>query len=172
MTRRALPGILLFLTLVSCSPDGSVPAESPDSAPVPALFLSALQVADPRAEVQLVKGFHRVEQGSWRWTDRTFSVLFRNSVTGGDLELEFRFTIVPQSIDRLGPLTLSAAANGTSLGAAVYDQPGDFIYAETAPADDLENSTVRIDFTLDKALPPNGGEQRTLGVIAVSAALQ
>ena len=93
-------------------------------------------------------------------------------MTDGDLELEFRFTIVPQSIDRLGPLTLSAAANGTSLGAAVYDQPGDFIYAETAPADDLENSTVRIDFTLDKALPPNGGEQRTLGVIAVSAALQ
>ena len=173
MTRFALLGVLITLPLVSCSSDESAPPELLEAAPVdPALLLTAFQVADPRAEAQLVEGFHAVEQGSWRWTDRTFSVLFRNSATDGDLGLEFRFTIVPQSIDRLGPLTLSAAAKGTSLGAAFYDQPGDFVYAETVPAHALGDSTVRVDFTLDKALPPNGGEQRTLGVIAVSAALQ
>ena len=173
MMRFALLGVLILLPCVSCSSEESTSPESPQAAAAdPAAFLSAFQVADPRAQAQLAAGFYAVEQGSWRWTDRTFSVLLRSSTTVGDGRLEFRFTIVPQSIKRLGALTLSAAANGTSLGAAVYDQAGDFVYAKTVPADAVGDATVRVDFTLDKALPPNGGEQRTLGVIAVSAALR
>ena len=170
-SRFTLAVAAIVLSMSACSSNESVAPEPPEAAADPAFFLSSFQVADPRAEGQLVEGFFAVEQGSWRWTDRVFSVVIRNPSAERDLQLEFQFTIVPQFIDRLGPLTLWATVNGTSLDKSTYDQPGDFVYSVRVSAGKLEGPTARVDFALNKALQPGGGEERTLGVIAVSVAL-
>lgn len=38
---------------------------------------SVVNVADPRAAIQLVSGFHALENDSWRWTARQFTVTLR-----------------------------------------------------------------------------------------------
>ena len=38
---------------------------------------SVLTMGDPKVEPQLVKGFHGVEAGAWRWTEKQFTVALR-----------------------------------------------------------------------------------------------
>ena len=38
---------------------------------------SVLAMGDPKVEPQLVKGFHGVEAGAWRWTEKQFTVALR-----------------------------------------------------------------------------------------------
>ena len=40
---------------------------------------TTVQVADPKMAAQLVSGFHGVENGSWRWTQRQFTVALGRS---------------------------------------------------------------------------------------------
>lgn len=140
----------------------------------PAEFLSKVHMADPRATVQLLQGFHALEQGAWRWTERSFSVALKSppGAAGQQVHLELKFSIADASIERLGPLTLTASIDGTSLGSKTYEGPGDYTFSKPVRAGLLAAETVRADFKLDKALPPSDSDHRELGVIAVSVALQ
>ena len=38
---------------------------------------SVLNMGDPKVESQLVTGFHGIEAGAWRWTEKQFTVALR-----------------------------------------------------------------------------------------------
>jgi len=61
----------------------------------------------------------------------------------------------------------TATIGGTALPPESYTQPGDYTYTrEVAPAL-LAGESVRVDFQLDKSMPPSGADLRDLGVVVL-----
>ncbi len=133
----------------------------------PAGLATMLQAADPRAATQLVRGFHAVESGAWRWTEKSFAVTLHPpagaSVKGATLVLKFVFPEV--ALQKLGPVTLSARVGTQQLSPETIDSAGDKSYSRDVPASVLKDDAVTVEFTLDKAIPPGGADIRELGVI-------
>ena len=138
------------------------------------VLLSTLDVADPRAVDQLVEGFHQLENGAWRWTAGKFSVVVKVPVSTSPqvLAVVFRLTVPEVVTQRLGPVTLAVQANGSSLGSVTYDQPGDYVFQKDLPPESSDQELVRLDFELDKALPPGDPDYRELAIIAHSIGLK
>jgi len=127
-----------------------------------------LHTADPRVAPQLVKGFHPVEQNSWRWTMGRFSVVLKPPAGAAQkgAVLQFRFTIPDVIINQLKAVTLSATVNGVSLPPETYSTAGDQTYSRDVPASALTGDSATVDFALDKFLPPGSQDARELGVVA------
>jgi hypothetical protein len=143
------------------------PAEETD-------LLAALPMAHPDAPLQLLRGFHEVEQGAWRWTMQRFSLLLQvpelRAVKGIRLRLDLT---VPEPVLRHFPaVTLSAAASGVKLAPATYRQPGDYTYIREVPQLALTRPVVRLEFTLDHSIPPSHSDPRELGIVIRSASLE
>ena len=139
----------------------------------PAQMASTVRVADPKVTGQLVSGFHAVESGSWRWTQRQFTVAL--GVPAGAAQsgavLELHLTVPPPSIEKLNSLTLTASIDGADLGPETYSKPGPYVYKREVPARLLAGSSVRVVFALDKAIQPGGADLRELGVVVTSIGL-
>lgn len=143
-------------------------AAKPPVAPV-------LAMSDPQAATQLITGFYALEQNSWRWTAGRFSAVLaappRAEQTGGTLS--FGFTIPDAIFSRLGPLTLTAASGGTVLHAETYKAAGKYTFHADVPAALLAAGSLKVDFALDKSIPPGtSGDRRELGVIASSLGIE
>ena len=178
--RLLLPAFvcLLVLLLSGCPSNEpelfTAPGGASEATVEPGEFLSTLYVADPRATPQLLKGFHVLEQGAWRWTEKVFAVALKPPpvVPGQEVNVELTFSIAEASISQLGPLTLTATLNGSPAGSETYGQAGDYIFTKPVPADVLASEAIEAVFELDKVLLPTGSDVRELGVIAVSVALK
>jgi hypothetical protein len=128
--------------------------------------VTRITTADPRQAGRL-EGFHEIEEGRWRWSKRSFAILFDNPEAPARLSLEI---YLPDSvIQKLGPVRLTAQANGHAIRPQTYRTPGSFVFARDIPASWMTPGTVRVEFTLDKSLRIAG---RELGVVVVSAALE
>lgn len=126
-----------------------------------------VHVADPRASVQLIKGFHDVEQNAWRWTMQKFSVTLRppaGSAQKGAI-LRVQFSIPDPVIEKLKSVRLAANVEGVPLEGQEYTKPGEQVYSVDVPAKALGGEAVIVDFALDKALMPSAGDQRELGIV-------
>lgn len=155
---------------------GTEPVQNEEPAPAPTVaakppVASVLAMNDPQAATQLITGFYAVEQNSWRWTAGRFSAVLAAPPgaerTGGTLS--FGFTIPDAIFSRLGPLTLTAAAGGTVLRSETYKAAGKYTFHADIPAALLATGSVKVDFALDKSVPPGtAGDQRELGIIASS----
>lgn len=135
---------------------------------------SVVRVADPRLAPQLTSGFYDVEQGSWRWTKSKFAVTLRPpagaALKGARLELKFN---LPEPVTaRVGTVNLTAVIGGTTLPPETFSKPGDATYAREVPANLLGANAVKVEFALDKFLPPSASDQRELGIIVTSAGLE
>jgi hypothetical protein len=166
---RGLKTSVLFplLLLFSCARNEPLPE-------APAELLSVVDVADPAAVLQLTHGFSMLEDGRWRWTKREFRVVLQppegaNS-NGARLELTFDF---PRAVlERLGPIRLGAEVNGLRLPPESFAESGRQAYTREVPAVALSEGAVAVDFTTDKALPPDPeGDDRELALIAFRIAL-
>jgi hypothetical protein len=126
-----------------------------------------LHVADPRADQQLLVGFHAVEQNSWRWTEQSFSVALRppRDAAKNGVILQLKFSLPEVVSQKLGAVALEATVAGSPLGKESYTVPGELTYTREVPAKLLAGDSVRVDFDLDKSLPPNDSDQRNLGII-------
>ncbi len=128
---------------------------------------SMVQVADPRTQRQLTKGFYAVEQNAWRWTEGSFSASLRpplgSSRKGAMLVL--KFSIPDLVLEKLKKIRLSASVNGFALSAEEYSKPGEYTYSREVPAAALAAEAASVDFTLDKFLPPTPPDVRELGVV-------
>ena len=135
---------------------------------------SVVRMGDPTSAAQLLNGFHSIESGAWRWTQKQFAVSLRTPVGAGTsgATLTFRFTIPPVVIEKLHSITLNASAGGTSLGPQTYNAAGQYAYQRAVPAAVLNTGFVDVAFQLDKALPPGAADARELGIVAVSAGLE
>ncbi len=125
-----------------------------------------LNVADPRADKQLTRGFFPLE-GTGRWTGRTFSATLKPPPTAArkGAVLTLRFGIPGTSIDALHSIQISAAVNGVALKPQEYATAGEFEFVRDVPAAAFRSGDAAVDFSLDKALRAGGNERRELGVI-------
>jgi len=134
---------------------------------------SELRMGDAKTEPQLTSGFYGIEAGAWRWTARQFGVVLR--VPAGAAQrgatLEFDFTIPDVVVQKEKSVTLSASVDGNALPPETYSRVGTASYRRDIPAGALGGDNVKVNFTLDKAMPPAGGDRRELGVVATSVRL-
>lgn len=135
---------------------------------------TVLVMSDPRAAQQLLNGFYALEQNQWRWTAGKFSVALRPpaGVDQKGATLRVKLTVPAVVIEKLKSTTLTARIGATALAPATYSQPGEYVYAREVPAAALAGSSVRVDFTLDHAIPPGGGDQRELGIVVSMVGLE
>src|ERR1035441_843948 len=66
--------VALALAPVACKKKKVRVAGADEEAP---LMQSVLRMSDAKIEPQLVKGFHGIEAGAWRWTEKQFTVALR-----------------------------------------------------------------------------------------------
>jgi hypothetical protein len=136
-------------------------------------LVSVINVNDPRASVQLTRGFHGLENDAWRWTMKNFTATLRApanaSKTGATLQL--KLTIPDVMFNRVGPMTVDARVNGLDLGPETYSHTGDYTYTRDVPPAALSTDAVAIDFHVDKGLPPTEQETRELAVIVTTVGL-
>jgi hypothetical protein len=167
--RALIITVLIVFSLAACKSREAGPAETTAQ---PGRLRAAIQMGDPQTASQLVTGFHSVENNSWRWTERQFTVNLappRPSQNGGVLAL--KFTVPAAITSALQTITLSASIEGTELAPESYPAPGSYTYQRDIAPNLLTGESVRVGFRLDKALPPSGAEMRELGVIVQSVAL-
>ena len=138
-------------------------------------LLSSVNVADPRAEEQLLEGFHDLEQLAWRWTEKRFSVALQppEPVPGHRTALEATISIPPMIIESLGPVTLSASIDGTPVGSQTFSEAGQSLeFKQPVPDGVLSSLPVQAGFELDKAIEPSEQDTRQLGLIVSAVQLQ
>ncbi len=173
--RYVIAACSLFLALAGISCKGKhdrvvVQNEEP-SATAPHV-LSTFRMNDAGAAPQLLSGFYPIEASAWRWTGRKFSVLLRTppgaAQTGGTLSLGFTFP--DPSAQQLKNITLSASVNGMMLKSEEYTAAGPQTFTADVPASMLAADSVKVDFALDKSIPP-GADKRDLGIVATSVGL-
>ncbi len=135
---------------------------------------SVVHVADPKAAFQLVRGFYGLEQNSWRWTMRQFSVVLRPpaGAAKNGATLQLKLSVPEPIIKRLGPVTLSASAGGAALQPEPLAEAGEYTYTRDVPASVLGGDSVTVDFALDKALSPGDVDKRELGIIVITVGLE
>lgn len=134
---------------------------------------SLVHMGDRTMANQLASGFYDIESGAWRWTMQQFAVNLRppaHSAQQGAV-LELHLTVPPPSIRKLGSITLSAAIGGSVLAPETYSKAGEYTYRRDVPANLLGGDAVRIDFQLDKAMPPDDVDKRELGIVTSSVSL-
>jgi len=134
--------------------------------------LSFLRAADPKAEPQFLHGWHPVEQGSWRWTKRRFSVALQPPRIGRPAQLELAFYIPESSRTALGSITLTPAAGGAALPGKTYTTAGEHVYSQEVGGDVLNRDVVVVRFQLDKVLSPGTADDRELGIVVSSVGLR
>ncbi len=135
---------------------------------------SVISMGDPQAAAQLASGFYGVEQGAWRWTKGDFSVLLgapADAARKGAV-LRVRLTAPPQLIAKLANITLSASVNGQRLPPETYSVAGTYTFIRDVPGSLLEDNPVKVDFQLDKVMPPAGEDIRELGIVVLSIGLE
>ena len=75
-------------------------------------------------------------------------------------------------VEKLKNVSLSATAGGSALPPETYTTAGDYFYVREIPASLLTGDSLRVDFQLDKAMPPNGADIRELGIIVLNIGLE
>jgi hypothetical protein len=167
-------GLVLALALapLGCKREPKTVKVVTTESEAPALA-STVRTSEASQEPQLLNGFYGIEANSWRWTGKEFSVLLRTppgaAQSGGALSVALT---VPEVALRAGPLTLSASVEGSPLPPETYSKSGQYELKRDVPASALSKDAVRIQFSLDKSIPPAGAERRELGVIVTSVGLQ
>jgi len=134
---------------------------------------SVVNMADLAVNMQLVRGFHQVEQNAWRWTMGRFAVTLRTPEGAGQkgAKLVARFSVPDAALQRLGPITLTALIGQTPVGKITASTPGQYALETEIPASQLLRETVTFDFVLDKFLAAGTLDTRELGVIASTIGL-
>lgn len=178
MRSLALTAALLagLVSLACPANEPGIPLEEEFGDELPIELLSSVNVADPRAEEQLVRGFHGLEQRAWRWTEQEFVVLMQPppAVAGAGYTLDARLTIPGVAIERLGPIAVSAEVGGVDLGPEVFSEAEEnVLYTREIPPGAIQGGEpVEVVFRLDKGFAAGAIDSRELGIVALSFRLR
>lgn len=173
---RLRPGarapLLILAVLLIAAACKRVP--TPEDAPIeePFELLSAFDVSDPRAAVQMTSGFHALEGGSWRWTASRFTVVLAPppDATERGARLELGLNIPEALIGASGPVTLSVGFDGGALRPETFAEPGGTTFVRELSPRQFTGEPVMIEFRTDKTLPPEA-DARELSLIVTRVAL-
>lgn len=124
-------------------------------------FILAESLLRSEGGFRLERGWHELEYGASRWTQRRFSVSLDLPNALAPATLRFLFQL-PEALTAQRPrTTLWATVNGVRLPAATFSSPGEHEYCATIPS--LPAGRVEIDFELDGAVAI-ANDERELGV--------
>jgi hypothetical protein len=169
--RRLTIVLAIALALPACRPRDKVRVEPTEES---LNLKSEVHTADPDATRQLIRGFHSVEQSSWRWTHGKFSVTLQpppNAAANG-AQLYLNATVPDAVVQKLDSVTLTALLNGTPLGSATWRTPGEYTFTADVPASALGPDAVTVDFALDRFLAAGMVDARELGLIVSGIGLR
>jgi tRNA (mo5U34)-methyltransferase len=150
-------------TTVGADPNSADPVTK--AGDVRAYILAESRVAAPAYGFHLERGWHRLEHGGWRWTERRFSVQLTLSAPLAPAVLRFLFRLPERVLAQRPAVTLAVKVNGFSLEPATFSTPGEHEYRGTIPS--LAAGATLVELELDSALAPADGELRELGGILV-----
>ena len=161
---------MLLSTAVGCRSEAPV-RPAPDQA---ARLASTVYTGDPNSEPQLLAGFYRAEEYSWRWTAQRFSVVLRPPEMENEEAAKLVVWLgIPEGlIQKLHSISLSGNVGGFALKPETYTRPGNYTYTRMVAPNLLASEEVRIDFQLDKVMPPIGQDVRPLGIVVTSIGLE
>lgn len=170
--RSSVLALAVLLVIAGCKRKENVNVSDDEGPP---RIASVVHTGDPQSDTQLVAGFYPIEQNSWRWTAQRFSVVLRpppgSAERGATLNMQLA---VPDAvISKLKTISVLGNIGATQLSPETYTEQGPYTYTRDIPASLLNAEALRVDFKLDKSLPPGtGGDQRELGVIVSSVGLE
>jgi hypothetical protein len=135
---------------------------------------AAVNTADPRSAIQLLRGFHDVENNAWRWTGPKFAVALRppKDVPAEGAKLFLDYAVPDLFIQKVPQTTLTIFVNGKALDPEVITKAGAATLIRTVPSELLKGDVVTIDFSLDKFLAQGAVDQRELGLIVSAVGLR
>jgi hypothetical protein len=168
-----IAALLLALSAAACKGKHNrvtVQNEEPDTSQ---RIASTVRMNDPKSGAQLLNGFYGLEHDAWRWTAGKFSVLLPVPPTAAQrgATVTLSFTVPDVIIQRLKDVKITASVNGMTLTSTSYDAAGSYVFNADIPAPMLAAESVRVDFALDKSLPPDSADRRELGIIATSVGI-
>jgi hypothetical protein len=113
--------------------------------------------------LNLATGWHAPEESGWRWTERMFALSL--SPDRRYQRLTMRVFVPDLIFERLGPVTMSATADGNELNPVTFDKPGSHVVDRRL---NLEASREHVlQFRLDKCWKDDS-DKRELGIIIAS----
>ncbi|MDP8982134.1 MAG: class I SAM-dependent methyltransferase [Acidobacteriota bacterium] len=111
----------------------------------------------PLYSVKLLEGWHPLEQSSFRWTERRFALELKRPPSS---KLRFNFKLMFP-----GPVTLSARVNGKETTPVTFTGEDDHSFEIDLPHAERYLSPIRIDFAVDKGMPPVEMDTRELALL-------
>lgn len=155
-----------------CRPPDNIKLEATDESAV--TLASSIHAADPEAAIQLLKGFHSIEQGSWRWTMGQFALTLRPPPGAAEngATLIVKFSIPGAVSSHLKGATLTASLRESEVGRKTYTEAGEYTFTTDIPATLLRGEAATFAFSLDRHVPAGTVDARELGVIFLSASLE
>ena len=130
---------------------------------VRAYLLAESRLAGPAQAFHLERGWHELEHGAARWTERRFSVRLDIPATLAPATLRFLFHLPEALMERRPHTRLRASVNGSPLPSAEFSTPGEHEYSAALPS--VPAGVAVIEFELDVAVGPTETDQRELGVM-------
>ena len=134
-----------------------------DQGDVRAFILAESRLAGPEHSFHLERGWHELEYGAARWTERRFSVRMELPHPLQPATLRFLFHLPEALIERRPQTRLRASVNGTPLPPADFSAPGEHEYSATLPS--VPAGVAVIEFELEAATGPTEADERELGVM-------
>lgn len=128
-----------------------------------AYIVARSRLAASEGDARLVEGWHELEHGVWRWTERRFAIALSLRDPLGQARLRFRFHLPEKLFGLRNEFTLRASCGESALAPATYSKPGEHVYQ--AALGDLPRGLVRVGFELDHAIGPNETDRRELGLL-------
>lgn len=137
-------------------------------------FLSStLTMGDPKTNLQLLRGFHDVEQNAWRWTMGKFAVTLRPPEKGASkgAELLMKFSLPEPIFAKTGAMALTASINSSEVGRQTYTAAGNHEFRAEIPPALLKGEGVAVEFAWNKFVAAGVLDQRELASVVTSISL-
>ena len=120
--------------------------------------------------IQLVRGFHGIEQNSWRWTMGRFVVTLRPPAGSADkgATLTLKFTLPEAVIDKVKSTTITATVQNTTVGSKRTASRASRRSPRMCLQRLLKGDAATVEFSMDKFLTAGTVDGRELGLVFVN----
>ena len=115
--------------------------------------------------LELLDGWHHVEDSGWRWTQRQFWARATSRVGVKHSSIAMRVFAPPALIEKFGSISLRARIDDIDVQPLVMREPGIHLFQRKIPRPSEVTSVV---FRLDNVLGSEEGYSRELGIIVAS----
>jgi SAM-dependent methyltransferase len=113
----------------------------------------------PRYSIQLLDGWHDLEQDSYRWTKRTFSVLVKRPHLFEPSTARFRFRLTVEDV-----VNVNVSVNGAAHAAHQFTGKTEHCFEVDLTGRPVQAAPIRLDFSTNARVKA-GGDERELALL-------